>query len=170
MSVFVGQARVVATESDGRARVLVLGEHRGPTVAEWAIPFRYEPRSGDLVLVYGQGGSFWITGVVQGNGTSQLAFRGDTAIRAPRGLRFSAAGGLRLDAPQLDVRTEHLEAEIDHLQERSDEHDLEVMGTIDERAGSCAHVVDGDEDQTAARHTTVAERVVKIDGGLLKLS
>ncbi|MCB9877495.1 MAG: hypothetical protein H6835_07840 [Planctomycetes bacterium] len=185
MTVFAGSARVLAVETDGRPRVIVLGAPAdgapadgalahgalaAPIIADWAIPFRYTPETGDLLQVLGQHGRFWVTGVVHGRGRSQLAFRGDTAVHASGALRLGADGGVRLEAPTVHVEAAGLETDADTIVSHADAQDTTVHGQLDERAGAVERQIDGDDDRTAGRHATVAERVVKIDGDLLRLS
>jgi len=169
-SIYVGQAKVLSCEPDGRPRVLILGGNCETTVCDWAIPFRYEPRPGDLLQVLGQASRFWVTGVAHGAGHSHLAFRGDTEWRAEGPLTLEGNGGVRLDSPTVRIEADEVESEAEHVVQRVDDIDSEVSSTIDERAGECSRSIDGDDEQTAARHSTVAKHAVKIDGSLLRLS
>lgn len=168
--VFVGSAEVLAVEPDGRPRVRVLGGACETTVATWALPFRYEPRPGDLLLVYGKQGRYWVTGVERGRGRSQLVFGGDAELRAAGGsLQFGADAGVRLDAPEVLVEADQLELDAGQNVQRIGEADTTVRGVLDERAGASERVVDGDENVTAGRSETVAARAVRIDGDVLRL-
>ena len=169
-SIYVGPAKVLRCDADGRPLVQVLGGAGEQAVAEWAIPFRYEPNAGDLLLVLGRAGRYWVTGIVHGSGRSQLAFRGDAELRARGALHLGGNGGARVDAPEVRVAAEELHSEAEHTAQRVGEYDSTVRGTLDERAGECARTIDGEDEQVAAKHETVARRVVKVDGGLLRLS
>ncbi|MCK5940783.1 MAG: hypothetical protein KAI24_02340 [Planctomycetes bacterium] len=168
--VHVGAAKVLAIEGDGRPRVQLLTGSCEQLTASWALPFRYVPQVGDLLLVLGQIDRYWVTGIVQGDGRSELAFRGDLTVHADKTMHVGGDGGVRLHAPTVVVATETFEATANHVQERADEHDTEVRGTIDERAGTSERIIDEDDEVTAARHSTVAGRCVRIDGDLLRLS
>ena len=168
--VYVGTAKVLACEPDGRPRVLVLGGACDTTIADWAIPFHYEPQPGDLLLVLGHNGRYWATGLVHGKGHSHLAFRGDTEIKAKGPLHLGGDGGVRLESPEVRIESELFETEATDTVQRIGHLDSEVTDTIDERTGECSRVIEGEDEQIAARHSTVAQHAVKIDGSLLRLS
>jgi hypothetical protein len=170
VSVYVGPARVLSTEADGRVRVQVLGGACDTTTADWAIPFRYEAVPGDLLLVLGQLGRYWVTGIVQGRGRSQMAFQGHTELKARGTLHLGGDGGVRLDGPEIRIESEQFESEAEHVVQRIGDLDSEIVDTIDERLGECARIIDEEDEQIAARHSTVAKHAAKIDGGLLRLS
>ena len=169
-ALYAGPARVLEIEEDARPHIALLGGSGERTVADWAIPFRYEPRVGDLLFVMGRSGRYWVTGIMHGTGRSQLAFRGDTELRASGALRVGGDGGVRIAGPEVGIETRDLHSEAEHAAQRLGTVDTTVTGTVDERAGACERSIDGEDEQLAGRHETVAQRVVKIDGGLLRLS
>lgn len=169
-ALYVGLARVLGSEADGRPRLLVFDRAATTTVADWALPFRYRPAPGDLLQVMGHRDRFWVTGVVTGRGRSQLAFRGDAALSATGTLRLCADAGVRVAGPEVRVATERLATDAGTVVQHAAEADTVVRGEFDERAGECARTIDGDDVHVAARHSTVAGHVVEIDGDLLRLS
>ncbi|HEX5052281.1 MAG TPA: hypothetical protein VFZ65_10945 [Planctomycetota bacterium] len=168
--VFVGQARVLGTATDGRPRVLVFDRRATVAVADWALPFRYEPTAGDLLLVMGQHDRFWVTGVTHGHGRSQLAFLGDAALHARGVLRLASDAGVRLRGPEVEMRSHELESSATSVVQKLGGMQSTTQGTLDERAGQCSRMIDGEDRQVAGRHATVALHKVKIDGDLLVLS
>ncbi|MFN3241495.1 MAG: hypothetical protein ACE37K_08275 [Planctomycetota bacterium] len=169
-AVYVGPARVLRMDGE-RPHVQVLGGGCETATADWALPFRYEPATGDLLLVIGQSGRYWVTGIVHGAGRSQLAFAGHTELNAAGGpLHLSADGGVRIQSPAVGVEADVFETETNATHQRLDQCDSEVSGTLDERSGESMRDIDGEDAVTAAQTSTVAARVAKIDGGLLRLS
>lgn len=169
-SLFVGQARVLHGTPDGRVRVQLLGGNCATCTAEFAIPFRYQPVTGDVLQVLARAGECWVTGVVHGRGTSQLAFRGPIELHAAGALRLAADGGVRVEAPRVELQAPVVESEAETAVLHAEDSEASVRGAIDERAGSCERSIDGTDQVTAGRHETIAARVVKMDGSLLRLS
>lgn len=168
--IHVGPARVLAVDEDGRAQVQPLSGACPPHTAEWAIPFRYDAEQGDIVLIMNQAGRSWITGIIQGRGKSRLAFRGDTAVTAEGSVQLGGDGGARLEAPAIHIRTDQLESTSEHLIQHSDDATGTVTETVEERTSQCSRVIDENEENLSGRHRTVAERAVRIDGEMLRLS
>ena len=166
----VGPARVLEVLPDGRPRLQLLAGDCRRVVADWAIPFRYDPAAGDLLLTMSHGARAWVTGIVSGRGASRLTFAGEVELAADGELTASAAGGVRITAPEVVTEARVVECESEETVQRIDEMDTTVEQELEERAGSCERTIDGDDDQLAARHGTVARRRVKIDGELLRLS
>jgi hypothetical protein len=167
--VHVGPARVLGVEPDGRPRVLVLGGSCEVAIADWAIPFRYQPTSGDTLLVIGQRSRYAVPGVTHGSGRSHLAFRGDAALRAAGTMRLGGDGGVRIAAPEIRVTAGDLECTAETVVQRLGDADATVPGCLDERLGQSERIIDEHDERVAARHETVAARVVRIDGDLLRL-
>lgn len=168
--VYVGPARVQAITEDGRAAIQVLGGSCERAIADWALPYRYQPVIGDLLLVMGQNSRYWVTGVVRGQGRSELAFCGDTQLHAAGTMRLGGDGGVRIEGPQIDLLADQLETEADDLVQYLGSSESTVRGTFNERAGQCSRIIDEDDHQIAGRHATVAGHAVKMDGEMLRLS
>ncbi len=166
----VGPARVLEILPDGRPRVQLLTGDCRRLVADWALPFRYEPATADLLLTIHRGDRAWVTGVVTGRGHSRLAFAGDVELAATGELAVGGAGGVRIAAPEVAIHAPLQECESEETVQRIGDLDTTATLALDERAGECERTIDGDDDQLAARHSTVARHRVKIDGELLRLS
>tara|TARA_R110002094_G_scaffold134345_5_gene126549 strand:+ start:412 stop:927 length:516 start_codon:yes stop_codon:yes gene_type:complete len=169
-ALYVGPARVLGTESDGRPKVQVLGGACDQVVCDWALPFCYEPAAGDLLLVLGKDARYWVTGIVKGAGHAKMAFRGDATMHAHGKLHFGGDGGVRLDSPTIKLEAEKLDTEADHVVQRIGELDSTMADALQERAGECSRIIDGSDEQLAYRHSTVANHKVKMDAELLRLS
>lgn len=168
--IYIGPARVATVQADGRPVVQILGGSCETVAADWAIPFRYEPDKGDLLLVLGKHGRYWITGIVHGSGASQMAFHGNVELASSGTLQVAASGGVYVDSPEVHILTEAFDVDASQIVQRFEDMDSEVTERIEERAGTCERVIDGEDEQIAARHETVARRAVKVDGELLRLS
>ncbi|MEZ6037396.1 MAG: hypothetical protein R3F29_07945 [Planctomycetota bacterium] len=169
-AIYVGPARVLSLEPDGRPRVQALGGAHDQALAEWALPFHYQATPGELLLVVGRRGGYWVTGIVAGSGESTLAFRGDVTLHAHGPLVAGGDGGLRIDSPAICIEAEDLDSEVEHAVQRVGEFDAEVSGAHEERLGQSDRIVDEDDQVTAARHETIAAKAVRIDGSLLRIS
>jgi len=168
--VHFGLARVLAVTDDGRPRVQLTSGPCTTATADWALPFRYEPRAGDVLHVIGDGRRCWVTGVAHGRGASHVAFHGHAELRARGALELAGGGGVRIDSPDVRVEAAQLETDAGIVVQRFGDHDEQIDGTVDERAGACERTIEGADQRTAARHETVAARVAKVDGKLLRLS
>ena len=168
--VYVGLAQVLSRESDGRPRVTILGGTCETTIADWAIPYRYEAQPKDLLQVLGQDGRYWVTGIAQGKGLSHVAFQGHTKWHADGTMHLSGDGGIRFDSPEVRIETDTLESEANHIVQRIDSFDSCIPGTHNERAGTSERIIDEDDEQTAAKHKVVAAHAAKLNAELIRLS
>ncbi len=137
---------------------------------EWALPFHYAAAAGDLLRLIGQHGRYWVTGIVHGRGRNELAFRGPFTLHTSGELRLRGCGGVRLQAPEIELRAVTAESDARTIVQHSEELHCAIDGALEERAGQCARTIDGEDAQLANRHETVAAHVAKIDAELLRLS
>lgn len=166
----IGPARVNAVGADGRPTVQALFGSGQVAVADWALPFRYQAQCGDLLLVIGQAGRYWVTGIIRGRGKSQLAFQGNTVFQSAGRMQLGGGGGVRLESPAIRLTTPDLGIEAEHAIQHLGASTASVSGTIEERAGESSRMIDGNDEHVSGRHSTVAEHRVKVDGEMLRLS
>jgi hypothetical protein len=159
-------ARVVRTE---RHRVQL--ELPGELVwAAMALAFSYEVVSGDTVLAIGQNGEWYVIGVLQGSGKTTITVPGDFSIRAPLGvIELTAARGVKIKSPSVQVIAGRLEMLARSLVERFDHATRRVVGTLQVSSGRLRTRVSGPYDLKAERILERAEGDVKIDGREIKL-
>jgi len=169
-AVYVGPARVLAAQDDGRPLVQVLGGDCETSIANWAIPFHYVPGPGDTLLVIGRDNQYWVTGVLSGRGRSQIAFHQDTTLQASGTLDLGGDGGVRLESPTIQIDGNEYETDTEQCVQHSETASSTVRGTLHERAGESARIIDENDEHVAGRHSTVAKHAVKIDGEMLRLS
>ena len=165
-----GLARVVGLDAQGRPVVRLDDAFASQLTAEWALPYRYQPAEGDLLVTVGRGRRQWVIGVAHGRGRSELAFRGDFTLAAGRALRLQADRGLRLLGRVVTVRARTVEVVVGALQERLGGAARLVAGLLEEVAGSAARVTEEEETLLARDVTIVAEESVRLDGELLQIS
>lgn len=165
-----GLGRVLGVDAQGRPRVRLDDACASELLAEWALPFRYQPTEGDLLVVVGRGARQWVIGVAHGQGRSEMAFRGDFALAAGRALRLQADRGLRLLGRVLTLRAGALELATGALHARLGEAALQVRGLLEEVAAAALRVTEEEETLLAQDVTIMAEETVRLDGELLQLS
>lgn len=168
---FLGLGRVTLT--DGATLRVRLDDLWGRTVTpEWALPYRYEAAEGDLLRVYGQGGRYYVVAVVQGEGRAALGALGDLELGAGAGrLRLEGRRAVLLDGgPELTLRArERLGLAADALREKAEQATRWARRRLEARLGQRRQVVEEDDLRTARRSSNLAERAVKVDGGLVQI-
>lgn len=167
---FVGTGRVVECDERGRPTLRLMEAPGRIVSAEWALPYRYLPEIGDLLLVLGKDGRHWITGVVLGAGRSHLAFRGNFGLSSAETLQLRGDQGVRVLGKRVTTRADEVEVHASSIVQKLGESQSTVRGVLRERAGQSSHTIEGEDRRLAGRHETVARRAVKIDGETLILS
>jgi hypothetical protein len=170
VSIRVTTGRVLPPAPSGATRLQVLDDTCAIVTPEWALPFHYAAEPGDLLRLIGQHGHYWVTGVMHGKGRSTLAFRGPTTLHAHGELRLRGCGGVRIQAPQVELRAAATVASATTIVQHAEELHTAVHELLEERAGQCARTIDGEDTQMAQRHETVAAHAVRMDAALLRLS
>jgi hypothetical protein len=161
----------------GPARVLnVSGERvqlEFPDELTWAVvalAFPYQPAAGDTVLAIGQGGSWYVIGVLQGSGKTTVVVPGDLAIRAPAGaIELISAGGVKIKSPMVQIVAGKLEVLAQSVFERFTRATRWVKETFQVRSGRLRARVEGAYDVQAERILERAAGDVKIDGRKIHL-
>ncbi|HEY3225741.1 MAG TPA: DUF3540 domain-containing protein [Planctomycetota bacterium] len=162
----LGSAKVLAV--DGARVRLSIGE--GETWAALALAFPYRPAPGDTVLAIGQEDAWYVIGVLQGRGLTSFEAPGDLEIRAPNGsIGLVAAEGVRIEAPEVELRADRLELAARSVFERFIRAYRRVSEAFHLRAGSVRSVVDESWDVRAGRITERATGDVRIDGEKIHL-
>jgi hypothetical protein len=169
-AVFVAMARVLEVTADGRVRVQRLDAVAAPCIAEWALPFRYEPVVGDLLQVIGQGQRTFVVAVSQGRGRTSLAFRGAMTLRGAGAMRLGSDAAIRLRAPALGLHTTSQQVEAETITQSLGDCDTAIADEMVERAGRSARQIEGEDVQVAGTQRRLAAHRVTIDGELLRIS
>jgi len=153
---YVGTGMVERVLADGRPLVRLQDAWGTRVALAWAIPFRYVPAAADVLRVIGRDGRYYATGIVHGQGRSELLFRERAAVRAAGRVRLVGDRAVRLLGPRIELRARVLEVWAGALQERLGHAYRGVRGRLEEHAARCLRKVDGTE--------TVIGRVVTVLG------
>jgi hypothetical protein len=133
--------------------------------AELALAFPYQPAPGDVVLVVSQEERAYVIGVLQGRGSSVLAFPGDVTLSAPQGaLHLDAAKGVTMNAASIELCAEEIDVEAKTLTHRVGSAFQWVKDLLQIRAGRSRLAVDGTHHQLAERTFIRSEKETKVDG------
>lgn len=162
----IGPATVLAL--DGQRVRISIGE--GEVWAVMALAFPYRPEPGDTVLAAGQEEAWYVIGVLKGRGVSSFVAPADLEFRAPNGsIGLVAAEGVRIEAPEVELRADRLELAARSVFERFVRAYRRVAEAFHLRAGSVRTVVDESWDVRAGRITERATGDVRIDGEKIHL-
>jgi len=163
---FLGPAPVLRSEGDRFQ--LDIGEHY--CWAQSALAFPYVPAIGDVVLAIGQGDQWYVVGVLQGCGKTNLVVPGDLRISAPRGsIELDAAKGIRLRSPAVKIMADSLDVIAKSVFESFTEATRWVKKTFQLRLGRLRTQVDGEYDLKASKIKERADGDVRIDGQKIHL-
>ncbi len=165
-STYLGPARVL--EAAGRRVRLAL--HESEPWATLALAYPYQPVPGDIVLTIGEYDAYWVIGIVQGAGATTFVAPGSIAFSAPCGtIDLSAGQGVRITAPEVEVKAGRLRLTARRAVERFGEACRWVRETFQLRAGRTRTVV---REECTLHAGTLAERArgtVSIDGEKINL-
>lgn len=163
---FLGPARVLAVE--GRRVLVALPEARA--WATMALGYGYEPVAGDVLLVLGGGGAFWVTGVIAGRGRTTLTAHGDLELSAPHGrIELSARDGVTLRGRAVQLAAQTLDVVARRVRQRFGELRCMVRGVLRTRAGRAETDIEGTSRTRADRIVQLAQRDVTVDGEKIHL-
>lgn len=138
--------------------------------ARLALAYPYRPVPGDLVLAIGHDDDYYVIGVLQGSGGTELAFHGDVALRAVGGrLDLRADNGVQVVGPEVEIRTGRLRVAADSLVEKVNRAYRHVRDLMTCRFGREHTVVDDTSISKARRTTILSDENVTINGKQVNL-
>lgn len=165
-----GPAHVLQADTEGTPLRLMLKDGRR-VEAEWALPYRYLARPGDLLLVISRGERHYVLSVLHGRGRSQLAVLGNGALRAAGGvLRLRGDRGVRLESPRVTLRAQALKVMARVVHEKLGEVSTRIARRLFERAGASRRLIEEDDWHSAGTRTLVAEDSVLFNGDLIRIN
>ena len=130
-----------------------------------ALAFPYQPEVGDVLLVIGKGGAFYVIGVLSGKGKAVLAFQGGVDVRAQGGpLTLSSDQGVAIRGPELDIETNKLRMFAGSVVQKFNSLCQRVRDALQIRAGESHTVVDDRSFMTAKNASIVTEETMSING------
>jgi len=164
---YLGPAEVTAVDLHDLT-VRIGPEHE--VDARLALAFPYEPVQGDLVLAIGHDDYYYVIGVLQGSGRTELAFQGDVALRAVGGrLDLHADDGVQVCSPEVEIRTGRLRVIAESLVEKVNRSYQRVRELLTCRVGRMHTVVDDSSISKARRTTILSDENVTINGKQINL-
>jgi hypothetical protein len=163
---YLGPAQVLKATGN-RAQLEMPDELAWATVA---LASPYQLAVGDTVLAIGQGGAWYVIGVLRGTGKTTFMVPGDLDIRAPRGsIELTSAKGVRIKSPVVELLADKLEVLAKSVFERFEDATRWVKDAFQLRVGRLRTRVESTYDLKANRILERAEEDVKIDGRKIDL-
>ncbi len=165
-SVYLGPARI--RQVAGNRAELEFPDER--VWAVFAVTPAYQAVAGDTVLALGQGGDWYVIGVIEGKGQSSIAVPGDLKISAPHGkIDLLSGRGIRIKSPVVRLAADRMEFAARRLVEHLTDATRRVKNACRVRAGRMRHEVEQDYRVDARNVTAHATEDVRLNGGKVKL-
>jgi hypothetical protein len=166
-SPYVGPATVLGVEG---VRVRLETPDAYPS-ARMAMAIAYEAVPGDVVLVMEGTSDWYVVGVLQGRGATNLTVPGDLNLRAPNGAIVLMAGReVRVTAPVFGLVAETVETVAKAIIERCVDVSRRVAGCLHLHAGRVRAQTDESFEVHAKEIHQSAEKDVRIDGEKIHLA
>jgi hypothetical protein len=153
----------------GSCAVEVRLRHGAVVRAELALPAPYAAEVGDSLLVIGNAEGHYVIGVLSGSGRTELSFRGDVDLRAGGTLRLSAERGVRIEAPEVEMRAGKLKTFAGAVTQTFTELRQRVIELLSVQAGQTHTVVQGSTFTQSKSATLLTEEKVTINGKAIHL-
>ncbi len=161
----LGPAQVIRV--DERAiHVLSDGQERLVTMA---MPIRYHPRVGDVLLVAATAEACYAIGVLTGTGNIELASSGDVTVQAGGRLRLQAGEAIAADGPELRLTAGRMEFTAKDLVANAQSFLQRIAGLLHLSAGRRHIQVEGSSVEHARQVVVKAQETVTIDGSTIHL-
>lgn len=162
----LGPARVLALE---HSRILV-GLGTAQAWATMAMAVHYQPNVGDVLLVIGNGETFYVIGVLSGSGRTVMNAPGELELSAPHGrIQLHARDGIELRSSVVRLIADKWDAIVGVIRQRCDDLLCQVRGVARWRAKRSETRVDDVHRTQAGRIVQQAEGDVLIDGRKINL-
>jgi len=166
---YLGPGRVTSVHGAG-VQVHLTKSPAHVVTAQMALAHPYEPLPGDELLLIGEPDGYYVIGVLAGHGQTELSFQGDVRIHAAGGkLELCGDTGLKLESAEITLAAGEVKTFARSVTEKVDTAYRWVRERLTVRAGSVQRVVEGEDMTRAKNSVTLAEEVVKIDGGSIQL-
>lgn len=130
----------------------------------------YRPQAGDRVLTVGNGGEYYVIGVLEATGSACLTFPGDVRLLAPNGrIHLTSGDGIHLDAPEVEINAGRFELAARDVFHRLTNLYQWVGDLLQIRAGRSRTVVEGTAQADAERTVIRSVKDTTIDGEQIRL-
>lgn len=138
---YLGPARVVRLEEES---VVVVIDGAAVVHATLALAFPYRPVIGDQLLLIGDEQAFYVIGVLEARGRSDLSCEGGVALRAESGrLRLTGDRGVRVRGKTVHLETKELKTVAIDATQNFGEQRKQVRGEIKTEAGQIDELSQG---------------------------
>ncbi len=137
-----------------------------PVEAEMALAFPYNFAIGDVLLVIGREGGFYVIGVLQSKGGEvSLRFQGDVSLHAVGG-RLSLQGDeqIALRTPQLAVKVDKMRLLAGSVVQKVSNFYQTVRETLKVHAGDKHELVQGRSHLQAEQASIATRGIITING------
>lgn len=161
----IGPAPVARVHGD-EITVDLDGQPRRVTMA---MPVRYRPLVGDVLLVVSGHDACYAIGVLHGGGAVELASAGDVTVRAGGTVRVQAGDGFDADAPRMRLTAGRLELAAHDLLATAQSFLQRIAGLLHLSAGRRHTQVEGSSVEHARQVVVKAQETVTIDGSTIHL-
>jgi hypothetical protein len=155
-----------ATVTEAAAAVLLAKLPNGEVVRpRLALAFPFVPAAGDTLLVVGQADRYFVIGVIESTGRTELRFRGDVELRAVDGtLELHGERGVSLHGPEIDLKTRKLGVVADKVTEAFGTVFTRVKALLSVHTGETDTVVHGEWSSRSERAAITSQEVVSVNG------
>lgn len=134
-----------------------------------AMPLRYRPCVGDVLLIAHGGETCYAIGVVSGTGSVELSSPGDLTLTAGGRMRVDAAEGFTATAPEMKLAAGRLELAARDLIATAQSFLQRIAGLLHLNAGRRHTQVEGSSVEQARQIVVKAQETVTVDGSTIHL-
>jgi hypothetical protein len=165
-SEYLGPAEVVSV-SAGAAEVELPGGDVAH--ARLALAFPYRPEPGDTLLVVGRDEAFYVIGVLDGTGATELSLPGDVAIRASGALHLEGATGVDIRGPEVSLDAGKLRVAADAMVQKLGSLYQRVSALWSVRARDAEALIEGSSLTRAKTAAILTDETMSINGKQIHL-
>lgn len=159
---YLGPAKVTRTGPAALEATLPNGESIRPRLA---LAYPFVPAAGDTLLVIGEKERYFVIGVIESTGRTELRFQGDVEIRAVDGtVELEGARGVSFAGPQIDIKTKQLSVIADKVTEAFGSVFTRVKALLSVHTGEADTVVHGEWSNRSERAAITSQEVVSVNG------
>lgn len=140
-----------------------------PRQVTMAMPLRYHPHVGDVLLVASGADACYAIGVLHGTGSVELASAGDVTLKAGGRVRVQAGDTVTAEAPTMTLDAGRLELVARDLIATAGSFLQRIAGLLHLNAGRRHTQVEGSSVEHARQVVVKAQETVTVDGSTIHL-
>jgi hypothetical protein len=130
-----------------------------------ALAYPFVPAEGDTLLVIGQDDRYFVLGVLESTGKTELRFRGDVELRAVDGaLDLHGSTGVSVSGPSVAIETKKLGVVAEKVTEVFGSVFTRVKALLSVHTGETDTVVRGDWSSRSEHAAITSQETVSING------